>query len=66
MMTRGKHIELQGVNLSKIDKLEICLAKKILDKIDTCSPKELLWIARQVLATCPEMQMLEDELKNPS
>jgi hypothetical protein len=60
---RNKEIELGGVNLSKADKLEVCLAHRLMSHIDTCTPHELLRIFRLVLGDCDEARMLEKELE---
>ena len=60
---RDKEIELGGVNLSKADRLEICLAQRLMGYIDTCTPHELIRIFRLVLGDCDEARMLEKELK---
>jgi hypothetical protein len=60
---RNKEIELGGINLSKAEKLEICLARRLMSHIDTCTPHELVRIFRLILGDCNEAKMLEKELQ---
>lgn len=63
---RNKEIKWGGCNLSKIEKLEICVARNIMTHIDGCSIEELLRLAKIVIPDCREVKLLEEELKNPS
>lgn len=63
---RNKEIKWGGCNLSKIEKLEICIARKIMNHIDCCSIEQLLELAKKVIPDCGEIKILEQELKNPS
>ncbi len=63
---RNKKIELQGCNLTKIEKLEICIARRILEHINGCPIEELIQIAKIVVPECWETRLLEQELKNPT
>ncbi len=60
---RGQDFELSGCKLSKSEKLQICLAKRLVDKIDYCDPFELIKIYEQILGPCKELELLEDELR---
>ena len=60
---RGQDFELGGCKLSKSDKLQICLARRLLDKIDFCDPFALIEIYEQILGPCKELELLEDELR---
>lgn len=66
---RNKEIHLHGVNLSRLEKLEISLARKLMNHIDCCSHEELLRIAKLILKNdieVLEVRLFEEELKNPS
>jgi len=63
---RNKNIFLQGANLFKIEKLEICLARKLMAHIDSCSHEELLKMAKMLLGDIDEVLLFEKELKKPS
>ena len=63
---RNKQIKWGGINLSKLEKLEICLARKLMAHIDSCSHEELLKMAKMFLGEISEVKLFEEELKNPS
>lgn len=63
---RNKEIKEGGFNLSKREKLEVCLARKLMSHIDTCSHEELLKMAKMFLGEIIEVRLFEETLKNPS
>ena len=63
---RNKQIKWGGCNLSKLEKLEVCLARKLMAHIDACSHNELLKMAKMFLGETAEVRLFEEELKNSS
>jgi len=63
---RNKQIKWGGCNLSKIEKLEICIARRFMNHIDCCSIEDLIRLAKIVIPDCSEIKILEEELKKPS